>query len=470
MAGFIVEKRGVEKPVVPADFTHALCTGETGSGKTSGFMLPNIEERIVRGHGIFAVDFKGNLHAQIKSLAQKHGRLRDVVEIGTPWGEGVNLLEGTNRTLFSRMLDGIVNEEKRDFWHASAVALGLHVYDILTAMEDVAEIFAEAGVEGVEPPYRLDLPNMGRILQQASSLEGFLRRCRLFLQEECYEVVTKLPPFARGAFRQAREGAEEHLEFIRSFVKDIDESSPAAGSGGVLFSLRQLVQAMSDGAVSGSGDLMEYLEDGKIVVIRSDAFSDMLTRVFMQMLFTRLSRRLSHTPVTLFVDEFQRVVGSDNLPHVDVFREKRVELIAAVQNIRQLENRVGERVCDEFLGNILHRYEFANHLENDLERFEYRVGRTVKLAKPVFLTEYELDAAQYAWQKIWDRNVELPGKWVYLQADRSRRCFVKNMESGEVRPYFFVEMRYRVAAEENRKEHGEKVKERQEREEKIFFD
>ncbi len=34
-----------------------------------------------KGHGIFAIDFKGNLNLQIKALVEKEGRLSDVVEI-----------------------------------------------------------------------------------------------------------------------------------------------------------------------------------------------------------------------------------------------------------------------------------------------------------------------------------------------------------------------------------------------------
>ena len=71
MAGFIKEETPLLTPILPDDFRHSLCFGETGSGKTSSFMLPNIKDRLQKGHGIFAIDFKGNLNLQIKALAKE---------------------------------------------------------------------------------------------------------------------------------------------------------------------------------------------------------------------------------------------------------------------------------------------------------------------------------------------------------------------------------------------------------------
>lgn len=72
---------------VPKDFTNAIFFGRTGSGKTTGAILPIVEDRIKSDYGILIYDFKGNLHLQVKYLANKYNRLDDVIEIGKPWGK-----------------------------------------------------------------------------------------------------------------------------------------------------------------------------------------------------------------------------------------------------------------------------------------------------------------------------------------------------------------------------------------------
>ena len=78
---------------VPKDFTNAIFFGRTGSGKTTGAILPVIQDRIKSDYGLLIYDFKGNLHLQTKYIANKFNRLDDVVEIGKPWGENINILK-----------------------------------------------------------------------------------------------------------------------------------------------------------------------------------------------------------------------------------------------------------------------------------------------------------------------------------------------------------------------------------------
>lgn len=85
--GFNLSESKVFKDlVVNHDFTNAIIFGRTGSGKTSCAILPNIENRIKSNYGLLVYDFKGNLHLQVKYLANKYKRLSDVIEIGKPWG------------------------------------------------------------------------------------------------------------------------------------------------------------------------------------------------------------------------------------------------------------------------------------------------------------------------------------------------------------------------------------------------
>lgn len=46
----------IKLPLVQENFTNAICFGKTGSGKTTGFILPNIKDRIDKGHGVLIYD------------------------------------------------------------------------------------------------------------------------------------------------------------------------------------------------------------------------------------------------------------------------------------------------------------------------------------------------------------------------------------------------------------------------------
>ena len=59
------EKRESSFLYIEEQFTNAICYGKTGSGKTTGFILPNIEKRIKNNHGVLVETLIGVTHQQI---------------------------------------------------------------------------------------------------------------------------------------------------------------------------------------------------------------------------------------------------------------------------------------------------------------------------------------------------------------------------------------------------------------------
>ena len=56
--GFMNEEKIIENNLlVKETFTNAICYGQTGSGKTTGFILPNIQNRMKLNHGLLIYDF-----------------------------------------------------------------------------------------------------------------------------------------------------------------------------------------------------------------------------------------------------------------------------------------------------------------------------------------------------------------------------------------------------------------------------
>lgn len=90
-----------------ADAAHnTLVLGTTGSGKTSCVVLPAAERLFAAGFGGLIIDIKGNMAAQVRALAARHGREKDVVEFGDgPRARRINLLAGVTPLWRNELLE-----------------------------------------------------------------------------------------------------------------------------------------------------------------------------------------------------------------------------------------------------------------------------------------------------------------------------------------------------------------------------
>ena len=95
--GFIKEKKPTKVSnnslIVTKDFTHSCAIGQTGCGKTSSYIYPNLEQRIKDKDAILFFDYKGKEHQAVKYFAKEDNRFDDVIEIGKDWGKSINLLK-----------------------------------------------------------------------------------------------------------------------------------------------------------------------------------------------------------------------------------------------------------------------------------------------------------------------------------------------------------------------------------------
>lgn len=454
MVGFVQEPPKETLPIVPCDFRHAMGIGETGCGKTSSFILPNIKDRLSRGHGLFVLDYKGSLHAQVKALALEEKRLEDVLEIGVPWGGEIGLLKGVSKSLLLESLEHLLGDETDKFWSTSSLSTIGAVYEGMTLMEQLKEIARELDVSTIDPkPFTLD--NFVKTIQNLDKLK-----------ELCTQMGTISTNFSESAIKQYYS-KNKHREFalafqyatslnkifdrLSNFVSTIDEDKPAAGSGGIHFQMYNLMVALEAPGLSGDDDLLDLLDSGKIVLLRCDSFPPRLATVLMHILYTRLAKRITcKRPVSLFVDEFQRSVSKDALPFVDVFREKKVELIGAMQNLEQLEIQTGEKEAYAFLGNVVHQYNYKED-----EPFCYETKGATKRAAPIFLDGITIDKAQLAWQENLERSYQLPKGWIYTGTNDTYTSQIRHIKTGEVKTYYllkrsreFEKIVYKMAVED----------------------
>jgi len=444
MSGFIQEYTQEQRPLVNNDFTHAAAIGETGCGKTSSFILPNIEQRIIDNHGMFIIDYKGNLHFQVKALAKKHSKLQDVIEIGSAWGNSINLLANVEKNLFREVLAKQEEESKDMFWINSALNVFDLIYDLLKYRAYIIEAFDLNIVSRIKDKYSKKISTFVEITQNKDSLEKFLKFNRLVLQEldeaRIQKEFSSQDTLLYNKFYNNIKYSNKKLEI---FTKGIDDDRPSAGSAGILLVLRNHLFTFDSPSLNGDVDIVDYLtKSKKIVIFRAESLNQNALEGLMHCFYTRLAKKDCLSPVSLIIDEFQRTITKNSMPYVDVFREKRVELIAAFQNRSQIINKVEQERADELLLNIVSKYEYAQKEDNDLETFEYTLNGHKRKAQPIFFSQEELYEAQYDWQQINNNTItKNSGKWIYLKSYDTDKCKIINIDTLEQKDYFVPQKR-----------------------------
>ena len=273
--GFIDNTSESKKSVlVPQEFTNAICYGQTGSGKTSSFILPNIEERILQGHSVIVFDFKGNMHLKVKVIAQSHQRLKDVIEIGTLWGESLNLLDGLSEKEIDTLLSS--GGFSKDYWDIASLSLFKSLYFSLLELKELYTFLNEKSIEA--DPLRIfkkpptfsaiyALIKSSEIEKHISSIGGAIGLIhKVLVENETLQSKAKI--------QQALSHFEKKLkQFVLELVafRHIKEDERDSGNHGVMNCLRNMIQDLAritflnDPYAKHIGELIE----NKIVIINS---------------------------------------------------------------------------------------------------------------------------------------------------------------------------------------------------------
>jgi hypothetical protein len=141
--------------IIPCNFTHAAIIGETGCGKTTSMIYPNLLDRMQRGHGIFVLDYKGCEESAVKALAKRAGRLKDVVVVGTFLGEKINLIKDISARDFKNAASARMQSYNDSLWQEYGANLTLSIFNFLKALGEFTDIVGKHNIRGFAQAVRL---------------------------------------------------------------------------------------------------------------------------------------------------------------------------------------------------------------------------------------------------------------------------------------------------------------------------
>lgn len=331
--GFIIEKETTpvsnNSLIVTKDYTHSCSIGQTGSGKTSCYIYPNLEQRIKDKDAILFFDYKGKEHQAVKYFAKQNGRFNDIIEIGKDWGKSINLIKYMSKSDLEDFIKSMLSMEKNnEYWSRSGANISVAIlsiisdydkfitsvenhkkseelfkyclkndslnniprtktlyslYEIIKSVESVKEFhqnmsnFTEEFVDG--------LKEIAKNLNITNSLKNITKEV-FILQKKLNDNLKCLATF------QQKTGSSNHESLINSINKPIATLS--------------LKKSLND----DSFNIIEALNQNKIVIINTQEFSDSALSYFSNSLFKEFEKRtnqMANNSISVFIDEAQRV-------------------------------------------------------------------------------------------------------------------------------------------------------------------
>ena len=413
---------------IPISFTHAMITGQTGCGKTTSAILPAMDERIKVGHGMLVFDYKGVEHKKVKFLAKKHGRLKDVVMINVPWGNKINIMDDASESLLMNFFQKTFGTKRDPFWGNLAANIATKSLSTMKAICDLTEQgFCTPYIENRAKDIKPSFANLCKSTQQLGDFKKFYALVKLV-----DDHVKSDTAFAKGISKRRHlasslnekiwalgEFNEKSENFIQAFkeyegVRNDEESQKARLFSNYTFMLFALQSIADDEMLNYHGNsISKLLNEGKIVVVNSQGLKDSAVELMLNSTLSNMAQRIANeekVPVSIFIDEAQRVLNPSTDLHADVLREARVELILAFQNEDVLKSSLGsDSRYKELVGNLTNQYFFKNSVRqyasgedkdfSKLKKFEYYHDGKIYKASPIFIDENDLLKAELSYQK-----------------------------------------------------------------------
>ena len=414
--------------IVPKNFTHSYVVGQTGCGKTTSFIYRNLDDRIKNGHAIWLYAYKEKEKRSVMYFANKYKRLGDVIELGVPWGVSCNLIKYFNdKELKSFVVSLMSMNDANDYWSVSGSNLISAINKAIKAYQNIIEEAEKLNTKKsflnvvltFNLPTGLTFSVMADICKSTASIASFLNKVqKLSKRYETY-VNSKVTDWSerhgdtvvKNKFLDLmtsvlffKNVVENELKSLEVFKDSLEESNRSTSFQTLILAMSTTFSSVAENKSFNDADgtdLSDALNNGKIIVVNSQEISNVILSTLTGSLLGELSKRVGQTnikPISIFVDEAQRVLTPDTDLHTDVLREANVELFLAFQNNSLMINAIGKSKFAALIQNLSTSFHFKNAGDYDdletskLDVFEYYVNNVDKVHKAsgIFLNQNEI--------------------------------------------------------------------------------
>ena len=406
--------------IIPCNFTHAAIIGETGCGKTTSMIYPNLLDRMQRGHGIFVFDYKGCEESAVKALAKRAGRLKDVVVVGTFLGEKINLIKDISGRDFKNTTSSLMKTID-SFWQEYGANLTLSIFNFLKALGEFTDIVGKHNIRGFAQAVRLsdaypfNIHTIRNLTQDILKFTEFLASVNGDLKLNLDQVVNEKKE-VRLRLKDLLASKQNLIDIMGRF-----DLTKAKNEERVINDFRNLsimatvINELADDETvnANKNSISQYLNEGKIVVFNAINSSSQTLAMLLDSFIPSFIKRAGGKnliPISLFLDETAKIAGKNSNFHEEILRQSKVELILAFQNESTLKKELGYDRYEALIGNMVDIYLMKNKSLftigadavncSKLKPFECLHDGERNLLKPMFIDEIEKREATYEFELI----------------------------------------------------------------------
>jgi len=444
--GFLKEHQSnitYKQPLV--DNQHCLCTGETGSGKTSSWANSNLRECLKKDYGVLLYDFKGEEHLMAKKLAHDEGKLNKVIELGKgELGKSINIMKYLTTKGIRSIISKLIGDD--DMWSNGANDLCISILEIIKISLSLRELYQQKGIyvafhtqikfssrgdvheRGAEVctqhyPMSLSFQTLYNIVRDFKSFIMFIEGGDSFIENH-------RQAFKQFIFENKRDKAKDLLDYSVSVINKItalekafltlneykgltykvENNRRSSGSYGLIFVL-QSIKSLSehDFLNKDDYDIIEGLNQGNFIVIQASLLSNSILNSLNKSILDELQRRTKQNTselrqINIFLDEAQRLSDKNSDFQIDVLRSSKVFLQFACQSELLMIRSMGEENYLALRVNITKKFHFRDNTNPDykgLDTHQYcEDDEDIKyMARPIFFSKDELLQTELLYQK-----------------------------------------------------------------------
>jgi len=403
--GFNVNQTKQQKQLqIPIDFRHCLILGATGSGKTASVITPILLERMKNGHGILIFDFKGNYHYIVKALAKKYNKLHDVIELGRDYGKFINLLEDLPVESLDKIFKPILGHNEKDkFWENSAIQLAISILAIIKYMRELTDNYKHS----------YSIKSLIEIAGKAEKLKKFKKETLYIINKILNNSNDSLEELILIKIIAKYYKMLDNVADDSSLEKMINENEKTILTSIIGSLINPIASLIKENINIDEIDILEELSKRKIIIVSLNDFEENTLNIIVSSIFSKIhlfKMSYSDFPLTIIMDEAQKVLNNYFPLPLDTLREYQTEVILATQSIDNLREGLDSKKVEAYLANLVHKI-YLNGKDMELQKFEAFYNGSYYQLTPIEVSNIEKFLVEKEFQKKYSKLKHLPFKY-----------------------------------------------------------